>query len=213
MKNHYATCFNNNLLDINNKFKIISIALLYISQFIAISSFSQSINVKLGDRYRDDSVTALAKTNHFYWIGTTNGLWCISKKSGKTFRYLESNSNLPSNFITAICTRKNGDLWVGTDNGLLRFDCCTDIRVDYAESNSSHLIINSIVEDARETLWIATDDEVIKIIQNQWDTFYAKNSNLPDDKISSLMINEQGEVIIHMQKRSYIPASYLKHNH
>ncbi len=55
------------------------------------------------------------------WLGTNgNGLMCYNYKTGDTVKYNIENG-LPSNYINSI-QLANGYLWLGTENGLCRFN-------------------------------------------------------------------------------------------
>lgn len=74
-------------------------------------------------------------------------------------RYSASDG-LPDNSIRAICFDSKGFLWVGTEEGLSRFD--GEEFVNYNRSsdggNLSGNIISEIVEDEEGWLWLATQD-------------------------------------------------------
>ena len=75
------------------------------------------------------------------------------------FEYLSSEDGLPENSVTCILQDYLGYLWVGTQNGLARYDGYS-MKVFQHDSNDSSSISNSsistIYEDKNKTLWIGT---------------------------------------------------------
>jgi ligand-binding sensor domain-containing protein/two-component sensor histidine kinase len=73
-------------------------------------------------------------------------------------RVLDTEDGLPQNSVTAILQTRDGYLWIGTYNGLARFDGNT-FTVFTGEKNSSPGLRNSrivsLFEDNDGTLWIA----------------------------------------------------------
>lgn len=63
-----------------------------------------------------------------YWITTLdNGIFELQLKGDKVtlMNYAKSNANLPSDYCTNIVADKKGMLWIGTSNGLAKFDSKT----------------------------------------------------------------------------------------
>src|SRR4030067_765087 len=67
-------------------------------------------------------ITALVDDGDFLWVGSYGGLAKLNKNTGDMTRYNTANSGLPDNMISSIAKDVNGDLWIGTDNGLARFN-------------------------------------------------------------------------------------------
>lgn len=74
---------------------------------------------------------------------------------------------LPSGVVISVLQTRNGYLWLGTYNGLVRFD--GDRFTVFDESNTPGLPSNPIVslfEDSRGWLWVCTDGGGIAVIRN-----------------------------------------------
>ena len=69
-----------------------------------------------------ETITAQAETETSWWLGTTHGIYRITKKNMKVKHYTTSNSLLPSDFITSICAMSDGQVYIGTKKGILRYD-------------------------------------------------------------------------------------------
>ncbi len=97
------------------------------------------------------------------WFGTQEGL---NKYDGYKFtlhEYDEFDSNsISGNYIRAICEDRSGNLWIGTNGGLNRFDPAIEKFSRYHhdpndENTVASNTILSIVEDKNGILWIGTD--------------------------------------------------------
>jgi diguanylate cyclase (GGDEF)-like protein/PAS domain S-box-containing protein len=85
------------------------------------------------------------------WIGTEGG--GLVQWKGGTYRRFTEEDGLPGNEIRALAEDRNGNLWVGTNNGLGRLTQGRWSRLGTAQGLSSNLV-RSIFEDADGNLWI-----------------------------------------------------------
>ena len=92
-------------------------------------------------------------------------LWVLLPGTGRVWAasgdYLidlwDTEQNLPSSTVTAIAQTPDGFLWVGTYDGLARFDGVRFVTFDPANTPElSHTRIQGLFLDARGTLWINT---------------------------------------------------------
>jgi signal transduction histidine kinase/ligand-binding sensor domain-containing protein/DNA-binding response OmpR family regulator len=84
-----------------------------------------------------------------------------AQESRMQFNYLTIDDGLSSNTIRCFCRDSKGYIWIGTRNGLNRFDGYT-ITTFFANTNKpgalSNNIIPSIYEDKNGNLWVGTAD-------------------------------------------------------
>jgi len=76
------------------------------------------------------------------------------------FRHLNNSDGLPVNQINSIFQDSRGHIWVGTSDGLSRYDgyLFTTYKFDEDDPNSlSNNFVRDITEDADGMLWIATN--------------------------------------------------------
>src|SRR5262245_29805019 len=70
----------------------------------------------------------------------------------------EVEDGLPQNYVNAIVQARNGYLWLGTQDGIVRFD---GIRFSPTKNGESTIlksnVVISLLEDRRGNLWVATD--------------------------------------------------------
>jgi ligand-binding sensor domain-containing protein len=78
-----------------------------------------------------------------------------------------TEDGLPQSSVLAIVQTHDGYLWLGTLNGLVRFDGHT--FTSFNVNNTSNLPSDRIVflfEDSRHTLWVGTDNAGLCAIRN-----------------------------------------------
>jgi ligand-binding sensor domain-containing protein len=101
-------------------------------------------------------VTAIAEDANSTWVGTHEGLWRLSKSSNTTEHYTVENSKLPSNYVNSIAVEADGNVWVGTANGILRYDRFTFYTLNTSNSSLPDNHITSIVVTATQHVVIGT---------------------------------------------------------
>jgi ligand-binding sensor domain-containing protein/signal transduction histidine kinase len=93
------------------------------------------------------------------------------KKAVAQFSHQAWNSEdgLPQNSVNAIVQTRDGYLWLGTQEGLVRFD---GVRFTVFDKRNTEAITNSFVtalrEDRQGTLWIGTRDGLIQYRDEQF---------------------------------------------
>jgi ligand-binding sensor domain-containing protein/signal transduction histidine kinase len=86
-------------------------------------------------------------------------LFAQNQLKNTDFRTLTVNDGLSQNIVEAIYQGSNGFLWLGTQDGLDRFDGQNFISYNYKIDDSTSLsnnYIKDIVEDTKGNLWIGT---------------------------------------------------------
>lgn len=131
----------------------------------------------------------------FLWFGTIDGLNRYNGYEFEVFRsVLNDPKSISNNRINAIEEDNEGNLWVGTNNGLNLFNKHTNnfLRINLYRhlslANSSQKIINDLFYDSvNNTLWVATNNGVIKIVLN------GSNTNVENYKFS-YYLNDQSNL-------------------
>jgi ligand-binding sensor domain-containing protein/signal transduction histidine kinase len=112
----------------------------------------------------NSAVTAGAQDEHgIIWFGTFDGLNKYNGYEFVVYRHnSDDNSSISDNIIYDMYADGKGSLWIGTDNGLSRFDTQLQVSENYSSSESdittiSDNVINVIIPDQNAGLWIGTE--------------------------------------------------------
>lgn len=89
-------------------------------------------------------------------------LWADMNHSIR-FRHLTNNDGLPGNTVFSTCQDYKGFIWIGSKNGLCKYDGKTilqyDIKNEKGESLSNALV-RQVFEDSKHRLWVIAQKEV-----------------------------------------------------
>ncbi len=123
----------------------------------------------------------------------------------------QNNSNLPTNNTNCLAVDKDGDVWVGTTEGILIFECgstafegsCVGSLRGFEEGGFVELLLNTenirtIAVDGANRKWIGTRNGVFVLSEDGDEEimrFTSENSPLLDNVLIDIAINqENGEV-------------------
>jgi diguanylate cyclase (GGDEF)-like protein len=108
-----------------------------------------------------------------------------------------SADGLPANYINAIVHGRDGYLWIGTEEGLARFDgfgfTVFDRRNTPALTDHN---IQALHEDGRGTLWIGTRAAGVVMLRDGEFTTLSTKNGLPNDRILAIASAGDGTVWI-----------------
>lgn len=99
-----------------------------------------------------------------------------------------SESGLPTNSIVALLQTGDGYLWLGTEEGLLRFDGVAFTTFD--ENNTPEItnnFINWLFEDSKKNLWIGVRDGGLVRYNNGVFKHYTKEDGLLHNVVNCIM--------------------------
>ena len=103
------------------------------------------------------NIHGLLVTGDSLWVGTfMHGLDILNIKTGKVIRHYDAGpkpGELKNNFIITIYQTHEGDILVGTQNGLFRYNRDTD---DFSPMPYFDSQIQTLWEDEQGTLWACT---------------------------------------------------------
>ncbi len=114
------------------------------------------------------------------------------------------NSGLPSNSTTCAIKDKDGFLWVGTENGLCRFDGYTFkifINIPGDSTSLTNNYINTIIEDKKGRIWVGTLDglNLFDPLTEKFKRFNHQDhvaTSLSNNKIWSLLADKDNNIWI-----------------
>lgn len=146
---------------------------------LLLSLSKAQLMIHVGDKIGTDMiVTAVDDTETHFWVGTNKGLYKVNKSNKKDVEFTTANSPLQSNYITSICCRANGNIWIGTPNGIVRYNGYTFDVVDTDNSKMPENYTTDLKEDSNGDLWIGTvSNGLVKVHGNN--TFLVYNNATP----------------------------------
>ncbi len=116
----------------------------------------------------------------------------VTAQLGKSqFDYLTIAEGLPHNTVFCLIQDKNGFIWLGTQDGLVRFDGynCTVFRQNNTENKGFQgKSIHALLEDSRGNLWVGTQTHGLNIRNSQTGEFENLNTNALFAEISKSWI-------------------------
>lgn len=144
---------------------------------------------------------------------------------------ITTRNGLSQNDISCIYQDQEGFIWIGTNDGLNRYDGYEYKTYRSNNSNLKSILILSIAEDHQGNLWIGTADKGLFVYLKEEDNFYAlqdlvKGQNCPssgtrlaidkDNNIWSLNGENYNIYCFHFDKKSHqatIIKAYTKNNY
>lgn len=107
-----------------------------------------------------------------------------------------TEDGLPQNSVNAIAQGPDGQLWLGTFGGLVRFDGSRFTLVERTDSGGSHLDrVLSLAIDRDGALWIGTEDALLRREAGAYQV-YTTADGLPDDEVTALHVDADGALWI-----------------
>jgi signal transduction histidine kinase/ligand-binding sensor domain-containing protein len=114
----------------------------------------------------------------FLWITSANAQY-----QKPYFNTLSVQDGLPEAYVRSKLEDANGYLWLGTQNGLVRYDGYKLKNYPFYDENNQREAapsINKIIQDKKGTIWVFTSDSGFFYYENKTDTF--KNFSIDKNK-------------------------------
>lgn len=112
------------------------------------------------------------------WLGTLGGLTYLDTRT-KTFRnFKKENSQLPSDMVFALHEDNHNNLWISTDEGLVRMNKTSgETKLFTTRDGLSGDEICAIEEDENGNIWISTLSGISKYTpaENKFTNYYASD--------------------------------------
>lgn len=144
-------------------------------------------------------INALLPTKYGIWVGTNGAGLRLLDYRGKQLLGLTSSpdqkNGLTDNYIN--CLVSNGNvLWIGTQNGLNRYDKATHTFKSYRRKNSGlgNNNVLSLYIDKHKRLWIGTDGGGLNYLDEKTGNAYPirQSDGLVDDVIAAIISDTSG---------------------
>jgi len=163
------------------------------------SMLFDSLN-KINGFYR----TVFIDKNQTIWGGTNSGGLIKYEKSKKKFRHFmnnpQSTESICSNTIYAIYEDNEGYLWIGTRQGLEKFNPKTE-KFEHAGIGNelSKRSIFSVFPDTMGNFWMSSDIGIIRYnIKSKQSSFFGKADGLDNNEFSTTAsyLSKSGEIFL-----------------
>ncbi len=112
-----------------------------------------------------------------------------------TRRVWTQQDGLPQDTIRAIAQTSDGYLWIGTDDGLARFDGYEFTLFNKSNGDLPSNSITALAAAPDGSLWIGTSDGLAQYANKRFRT-YTRQQGLTDNTIGSLFFDRQGALWI-----------------
>ena len=112
-------------------------------------------------------------------------------QSTATFWTVEDG--LPGNAVSALLPARDGYLWVGSLNGLARFDGVRFVRFHLWDGLSSYQI-QQLLQDRAGYIWLGTPDAGLMLHENGRFRTFARTNGLGGDRVRALAEDAEGGV-------------------
>ena len=110
-------------------------------------------------------------------------------------RIWQTQPGLPEASIYSILQTRDGYLWLGTLEGLVRFDGVTFTPLENVYPGApTNVWIRDMIEDSEGGLWLGTNENGVFRLQAGVTTHYSQKDGLPSDVIQCLVPGEHGEI-------------------
>lgn len=100
--------------------------------------------------------------------------------------YNITNSGLPDNQINAIHIDNQNVKWIGSSNGLAKFDNSGWTLFTKANTPLPSNYITGIASDGENSTWIGTDSGIAHLTNGSWEVFTQSNSSIVSNSISQV---------------------------
>lgn len=137
-----------------------------------------------------------------FFIAQTAGVFAEAKgpsvdpvgNSGSYSAVLYNNTNgLPVSEANDIVQTSEGFIWIGCYAGLIRYDGNTFERLDSTQGVNS---ISCLYVDAKDRLWIGTNDNGLAVMEKGRFTFWGESEGLGSSKVNAIEGDEDGNVYV-----------------
>jgi serine phosphatase RsbU (regulator of sigma subunit) len=158
-------------------------------------------------------VKAILKKDQDVWIGTWGtGLHVFNPLNQKVVKYSTANSRIENDFIHKIFEDRNGNIWIGTQNGLSFFNSKTKKFVEVDRVKVFDIFKNNrifdILEDDSENLWVASKYGLHKINNDTINSYFhdgKDSSSLGSNLVYDILLDKNENLWVGTEKGlSYI---------
>ena len=143
------------------------------------------------------------------WVGTyKNGVYVYNVRD-KTFKHLTQDDGLPHPEIHTIFKARSGNMWVGTGQGVSRWQQDGKSFVAFSAANQDETLLGSIVEDIHQSdngdIWIATQKGLNRYLPDtQSFRQFSEQDGLPATLIRAIADSEDDKLWLTTNKGIFL---------
>ena len=149
-------------------------SILYFGGVKGLIQFSENKGFQVVGGTEDLNVNKIIELNSEIFIGANTGLFILDSDGLKQV-------NLPENDVNTLCKDMDGNLWIGTTDGLFAYNSGSVLSVELNPSEFKSRHILGITQGRNSVLWVAT-------------TYGVYNLKIEDKEKYKVEINEFGKV-------------------
>ncbi len=133
--------------------------------------------------------TMLEDSRSYIWMGTWGG--GLSRFDGKTFQSFTSQNGLVNNFILSLYEDHEQNIWIGTDNGLSKYN---GLQFENFLTDQE-LNVYDITQDSLQRYYLATNKGVYCYADGNFEK-HPHSKRLKDQKCYAALTDRKGQVWI-----------------
>jgi ligand-binding sensor domain-containing protein len=98
------------------------------------------------------------------WMSSNSGLYSYNHQDSTVQHFSKKNGTLPDNYIFCLDHDLSGNLWLGTEDGVIKFNPETkSYRQINLSTQVSSNIVNFILNEDEKQLWLGTDNGLFSL--------------------------------------------------
>lgn len=132
--------------------------------------------------------------NDNIWFGAMPGGVFKIDKSLTNITSISTNEGLPDNFVMSSLADKDGNLWFGTNNGVVKYSQLVQNLTK--KDGLAGLQVSCVLKDQQQNIWVGTHAGGISKIDFQTKTIksYTPKEGLSNENITSMMQDKVGNI-------------------
>lgn len=169
---------------------------LWFGSFGGVSQYSQSFtSLRRSDGLAGDDMRAVITDRRGHrWFATIDGVTCFD---GENLISYDEGDGLPDRRVFSVCETQDGNIWVGTESGLCRWDpVASRFDVWTMADGLVHNRVYKVFEDAAGNLWLATEGGLsCRRPDGHFDNFTTAQGLVHDD-VNAVAVDSGGQLWI-----------------
>ncbi len=140
-----------------------------------------------------DQISTMADAGDYLWMYRFS-VYKFHKPTGTLQRYTKLPAELQNRLLSCMTVDSQGELWVGADNSIGKFDGTRWTAYDLPTQYSAMITCIHSGTRANE-VWVGTSRlGVWRFNNGTWTHYNSQNSGLPDDEVRDILLDGQGRV-------------------